>query len=317
MIQALLELDCIPAGMELFPAADDDAWSLITRVIDDCDYYLLIVGNRYGSISAEGISYTEREYDYAVSAAKPVLAFIHAEPDLIPAGKSELDSAARARLEAFRVKVRQRLVRTFSTAHELGSAVSRSLVKTMRDRPGEGWVRGRHAMSAEVAAEISDLRARVAEQELELKQQEGRESADVPPAELAQGGDQIELHYTISGYNINSDTTSLMYTWNELIMLLGPSLLSEATDRDLVSAIEADILRREQDTVDYRISGANLKLDSKDFNVVKVQLRALRLVDKGTKKRAVADRGTYWMLTDLGDKQLVSLMAIKRTITPH
>ena len=29
VIHALLELDCIPAGMELFPAADEDAWSLI------------------------------------------------------------------------------------------------------------------------------------------------------------------------------------------------------------------------------------------------------------------------------------------------
>ena len=31
VIQALLELDCIPAGMELFPAADDDQWTLIER----------------------------------------------------------------------------------------------------------------------------------------------------------------------------------------------------------------------------------------------------------------------------------------------
>ncbi len=28
VMQALLELDCIPVGMELFPAADDDQWTL-------------------------------------------------------------------------------------------------------------------------------------------------------------------------------------------------------------------------------------------------------------------------------------------------
>jgi hypothetical protein len=37
VMQALLELDCIPAGMELFPASDETQWSLIQRVIDDCD----------------------------------------------------------------------------------------------------------------------------------------------------------------------------------------------------------------------------------------------------------------------------------------
>ena len=31
VMQALLELFCIPVGMELFPAADDDQWTLIKR----------------------------------------------------------------------------------------------------------------------------------------------------------------------------------------------------------------------------------------------------------------------------------------------
>ena len=60
VMQALMEMDCIPAGMELFPAADEEQWVFIRRVIDDCDYYLLIVGGRYGSVTPEGVSYAER-----------------------------------------------------------------------------------------------------------------------------------------------------------------------------------------------------------------------------------------------------------------
>lgn len=63
VIQTLMEMDCIPSGMELFPATDEEQWEFIKKVIDDCDYYLLIIGGRYGSINAEGISYTEKEYD--------------------------------------------------------------------------------------------------------------------------------------------------------------------------------------------------------------------------------------------------------------
>ena len=33
VIQTLLEMDCIPAGMELFPASDDEQWSLIKRAL--------------------------------------------------------------------------------------------------------------------------------------------------------------------------------------------------------------------------------------------------------------------------------------------
>lgn len=67
VIQTLMEMDCIPAGMELFPAIDQEQFEFIKKVIDDCDYYLLIIGGRYGSLTNDGISFTEKEYDYAVS----------------------------------------------------------------------------------------------------------------------------------------------------------------------------------------------------------------------------------------------------------
>ena len=95
VIQALLELDCIPCGMELFPAANEDQWSLIKSVIDGCDYYLVILAGRYGSLDPDGVSYTQKEYEYAVEKSKPVIALLHENPGLIPAGKSETDPDAR------------------------------------------------------------------------------------------------------------------------------------------------------------------------------------------------------------------------------
>ena len=64
VLQTLMEMDCIPAGMELFPAADEEQWEFIKRIIDDCDYYLLIIGGRYGSVEYDGICYTVKEFDY-------------------------------------------------------------------------------------------------------------------------------------------------------------------------------------------------------------------------------------------------------------
>src|SRR3954470_23293143 len=81
IVSALLQLEAFPAGMELFPAADDDAWTLIKRVIDESDYYLLVIGGRYGSTEPETeISYTEMEFDYAVAEGKPIMAFLHSDP---------------------------------------------------------------------------------------------------------------------------------------------------------------------------------------------------------------------------------------------
>ena len=66
VIQAIWELDCIPTGMEAFLASNESQWSMITGVIDTCDYYILIIGGRYGTLTEDGISYTEREYNYAI-----------------------------------------------------------------------------------------------------------------------------------------------------------------------------------------------------------------------------------------------------------
>jgi len=107
VLQTLMEMDCIPAGMELFPAADEEQWAFIKKIVDDCDYYLLIIGGRYGSISSDGVSYTEKEYDYAVSKGMKVVALLHAKPLEIPVGKSEMDSQSRVKLESFREKVKQ------------------------------------------------------------------------------------------------------------------------------------------------------------------------------------------------------------------
>lgn len=74
VMEALLQMNCFPVGMEYFNAADDSQWDVITSLIDECDYYVLIVAGRYGSIDeASGISYTQKEYEYAVK--KNILLF--------------------------------------------------------------------------------------------------------------------------------------------------------------------------------------------------------------------------------------------------
>jgi hypothetical protein len=84
--------------MELFPAADEEQFEFIKRIIDDCDYYLLIIGGRYGSTTAQGISYTEQEYEYALGRELKVIALLHESPDEIPFGKSEQDPELRGRV---------------------------------------------------------------------------------------------------------------------------------------------------------------------------------------------------------------------------
>ena len=132
----------MPAGMELFPSANDEQFEYIKRIINESDYYVLIIGGKYGSTDAEGLSFTEKEYDYAVHMNKPILSFIHSTPENLPANKYELDSKKRKKLDAFKKKVTQnRLVKFWETSEQLASQVIVSLTDAIERYPQAGWIR--------------------------------------------------------------------------------------------------------------------------------------------------------------------------------
>jgi nucleoside 2-deoxyribosyltransferase len=111
--KGLLQLGCLPVGMELFPAADEETWNFIKSQINDSDYYVVVVAGRYGSQGADGISFTEMEYDYAIAQKKPTIGFVHADPGSIAANKTETTEAARAKLQKFIENIKKRPVRQF------------------------------------------------------------------------------------------------------------------------------------------------------------------------------------------------------------
>ena len=79
--QAILEINHFPVGMELFSAASTSQWEIIKQMIDSSDYYVLIIGYRYGSKADDGIGYTEKEFWYAKKKGLPILAFIKKGPE--------------------------------------------------------------------------------------------------------------------------------------------------------------------------------------------------------------------------------------------
>ncbi|MFF1555307.1 DUF4062 domain-containing protein [Rhodococcus erythropolis] len=317
--QALLELDCLPAAMEMFVATDDDQWTLIEEVIDQSDYYVLIVGARYGSETADGISYTEKEFDYAVKTKTPVLAFVHRDPDSVAQGKTDKDDDAREKLAKFRAKVMtNRVVSEFGDAHELGSAVSRSLVRTMRKKPGVGWVRGNLAMTVEQEREIVDLREQLARAKDEKLAAQTALVEDV--GGLAQGSDEVKLSVMVKDQHRYSETEDAVLTatttWDRIFGDIGPIMVDEATDKAVRSRLSAHLYLSSVSPEDAAVKENFLRplpsiyLD--EWDMVVVQLRALGLIDKGPKKRPVNDDSKYLALTDKGDRHLTFLRAIRR-----
>ncbi|ECZ7129828.1 TPA: DUF4062 domain-containing protein, partial [Salmonella enterica subsp. enterica serovar Virchow] len=56
IIETVLSLYHFPVGMEMFSADDSEQWDIIKETIDASDYYVIIIGHKYGSVSKDGIS---------------------------------------------------------------------------------------------------------------------------------------------------------------------------------------------------------------------------------------------------------------------
>jgi hypothetical protein len=328
---ALLQLDAFPSGMELFPAADDDAWTLIERVIDDCDYYLLIIGGKYGSINPDfELSYTEREYDYAVSRAKPVMAFLHGNPETLPVSSSEINAEARAKLEAFSTKVRKaKHVKYWVSAEDLAGKVALSFAQFTKQYPSVGWVSADQLASAEVLAELNDLRKKVAELEGQLQ----FASSGPPPGteNLAAGQERFEFMALAEArgqrrYSTYGKWFHLSATWDEIFASMAPRLLNEGNQEELREALNdylrinrwlsegiAEKLVSDSETGGdpKKLTGSKLNVADDDFETILVQLVALGLIRKGVKRRSVTDTNTYWTTTAWGENQALKLRAIR------
>lgn len=329
VIQTLLEADCIPAGMELFPASDDDRWTLIKRVIDDSDYYVVVVGGRYGTVDPEeGISYTEKEFDYAAETNTPIMGFLHGEPGAIPADRTELGEEARQRLEAFREKVGGRMVKFWTSPQELGGQVAKSLIQIRKTHPAEGWVRARDAITPEVESELADLRVKVANLTTELDR--ARSGPVIP--DLARGDDEYgfvvhESFYTQQQHDEGrtkapwarpgaywAPTASV--SWNDLFAALGPFMMDECSEADLSEHLDsvAESLMEPLAARRPSVFGSSASVEAGPdvLNDLKVQLFSLGLIERSERRRAVSDQNTYWTLTDAGRDQLMRLRAIRR-----
>lgn len=142
VIQTLLEMDCIPTGMEMFQASDDSQWELIKSVISSCDYYIVIIAGRYGSVHPiTQKSYTQMEYEYASEIEIPIIAFLYEDIDNLPNNKIEKNKKNQKKLQQFRELTKKRMVKFWSNKSELASAVSRSLYNIFKTHPRNGWVR--------------------------------------------------------------------------------------------------------------------------------------------------------------------------------
>lgn len=324
VIQALLETKCIPLGMELFPAASVEQWALIKRVIDECDYYLVIVAGRYGSLSESKIGYTEMEFDYAMSIGKPVIGFYHKSPENLPGTKLEKNDDGRERLKSFTEKIKKKLCRPWNSSAELGSAVKSAILHELEFNPKPGWIRADIVPSSDT---VEKLKQKIADLEEKVKKQKGSVKNSFPegqelfsiPIKVEYDFQTVKIYKPIFGEIEREQPQKhfdleLQITWDDLVFMLQKNLQSGNDLAGLERTIHNSIRDR---LLPAAISKIGNDTDRFDYSLpnAKVELILKTLMAKKLIKMISGYGGSwsnpYWRFTPRGLQYSAELQAVK------
>jgi hypothetical protein len=292
-IKAVLEMGHIPVGMEMFSAGDEEQWQLIARQIESTDYYVIIVGHRYGSETPEGISYTEKEYDYAKYCGVPTLGFIIDDKAPWPADRVDKGSKKKKKLDSLKTKVKSKLVHFWTGKEDLHGKLSISLIKTMNTNPRIGWSRTDESIGINVTKELgrlSEENAKLREENKKLvsKQIEAIDEVRSVVHILSENSRTLGIRSEATFNTATKHTRSLL----ELFLAAAPNLIVENSNENIAQNIAHSIV--------------DLKYHHFwPFGKVKTEhliadFAALDLVEPSKKKHPVSDKSLYWTLTKLG-----------------
>ena len=128
--EQLLQLDIQPVSMDWYASDPQTPQQLDDDKVKGCDAVVIVVGHLYGSSPpGEDKSFTELEYEAAVSSGKEVFAFLASDEFQVPPGLREND-ATRAKLQAFRKRLsHDHTPRPFNNADRLCAEVAAAVPK--------------------------------------------------------------------------------------------------------------------------------------------------------------------------------------------
>jgi hypothetical protein len=294
--------------MELFPAADEEQFNFIKKVIDDCDYYVLVVGGRYGTISNTGLSYTEMEYNYAKSRGVQILSFLHRNPENLTVLKSEKHEGGRRLLEEFRKTVSSgRLVDYWENGDDLASKVLLSLLQTMKAHPAVGWVRGNKVSNEGLLIDLNELRKE--NEELRSRIEHLNSKTLEEKNDIADFSDVFKLDIFFESEGVFGARAkyrqTIPLTWKEIFGAVATDLEFGLSRENVSEKIARSALKKALTDTSF-VTEAYL-FNTDELNTVIIQFRALGLIDF---------TGAEWKLSQRGCQMMLSQLAVKKMPNP-
>lgn len=311
ILDILLMADCIPAGMEAFVATDNEQFEVIKKVIDLCDYYVLIIGKRYGSINeATGISYTEMEYEYAKQQSIPVLVFAIDDSVDLPEDKIETDPNKIEKLKRFRENaLNNRLASMWKDNGDLAGKVAISIMQAKTEIERPGWQRAVDYDEASLRKQIMELTSTNQEIMEKLNKAEATITELTSHTDLAFEDCEynIDYHFYVRVGTFSSGKPKQEKQTANVSLKLTTIFESLSTEMLDISISESRI-----ETVIHHLVDSSQTVYFNDEQIIKRILNQLKELNLLNSKWSDKAKQLYWGLTKKGEKVRNEMILVKK-----
>lgn len=304
--EAVAKAGYVAEGMEIFPASSQKQMDFIERVIDRCDYYILILAGKYGSLSDDGQSYTEKEFHYAKSKGIPILTFMRKDIEELPSKYVEKVNAVQGKLETFKNTLKSdSIVDFWDKPDELAMKALAALSQARVSHQGVGWIRADRAAGEDILNEINDLRK--TNYDLQTKLSSQKPSPIFDDLNLADLDEKFEFRVTTHrpGYAA-SDKRFFSLSWRVILASIGFKYRTPSNTNGLRSGLSRAIR-----DVNILPSDMTFQIEMADQERILMQMEALGMMDANTLKLKRGGSAIFHKLSAKGLATMLRENAVK------
>lgn len=279
------------------------------RQIDDCDYMILLLGSQYGEQSVSGVGYMHLEYIYAVTKQKPIIVFMHEDPDSRESCLHDEKPELKNKFKDFRKLLQNEVdqVFTYRSLRDLELSVRFNMSQMLERYPVQGWVRPQNTQA--LHDEIDQLKAKLVQLETESGKRQVDPFLSVTKAAMH---DTFSFEYRMHAYqdgNFKELKIQKNMTWAQLLQLLGSHFINPTPEEFFTKAINDHLnengLADAREQMPRAHAVARSQINIRALHNVKMQMRQNDwIVPTGRDDR----QRMLWQLTAKGQKLFDSNM---------
>ena len=277
------------------------------RQIDDCDYVVLLLGSQYGEQSVSGVGYMHLEYIYAVTKQKPIIVFMHDDPNAREMCLHDQKPELQEKFKEFRKLLQNEVdqVFTYRSLRDLELSVRFNMPQMLERSPVQGWVRPQNTQA--LHDEIDRLKAKLLQVETESGQRAVDPFLTIPKVSMHE---LFSFEYRMHAYqdgNFKDMKIQKQMTWAQLLAVLGNYFMNPTPEEYFSKGINEHLnetgLNDAKHDMPRAHAVARAQINIRALHSIKMQMRQNDwIVPTGRDDR----QRMLWQITSKGRKLLDS-----------